>query len=83
MHLLNEKGLKPVLPGMDKVVKEAFFIYSKISLQPGEALMIKISKHMSDNAKDIKEIFDHVFGKNNDKIVLYVDGDIEITKIRV
>jgi len=52
-----------------------------MKLEPGEVLLVKIAPHVAPIARDIQSMVDAAFGKDNDKVILFVDGDIEITKV--
>lgn len=79
----NPNDLRPGDPVIDgpKILQRADLVWSKMKLEPGEVLLVKISKHLAPAAKEIQSIVDKAFGKDNDKVVLFVAEDIEFTKV--
>ena len=77
--------IRPADPVHDgkKILQRADVVWSRMRLEPDEVLLVKISKHMSDYVNDIKEVIDICFGKDNTKVLLYVDEDIEFTKVKM
>lgn len=79
----NPDNLKPADPIIDgpKILQRADVVWSKIELKQHEYLLVKVSAHLSDQMDDIKELIDHCFKRDNDKVLIYIDGDIEFSKV--
>lgn len=80
---INPLLIKPADDEIDgpKILQRADLVWSKMELKQGEYLLIKIPRHMVNYTKDISELVDHVFKRDADRVLLFVEGDIEITKV--
>lgn len=66
----------------EKILQRADVVWSKIKLEPGEVLLVKVAQHMSPHINDLKGLMDEVFGKDSNNVLLFVDGDVEFTKVQ-
>jgi len=80
MNQLNNQNLVDAKPS-GAILQRADIVWSRMKLEPGEVLLVKIAPHVAPIARDIQSMVDAAFGKDNDKVILFVDGDIEITKV--
>jgi hypothetical protein len=80
---INPQGLKPANPVLDasKILQRADLVWSRMKLEPNEILLVKVSKHMAPMMGDIKDLMDHVFKREGDRVIVYLDGDIEFTRL--
>lgn len=67
--------------GKNKILQRADLTWSKMTIEPGEVLVVKVKPHMRDYLKDITQILDHVFPKNGDQILVFCEDDIELQKV--
>lgn len=80
----NPKLVAPAHDKIDgtKLLQRADVVWSRLTLEPDEVLLVKLSRHMANQAKEIQQLIDTAFGKDNDRIIIYVAGDIEFTKVK-
>jgi len=79
----NPKDLVPASPQVDamKILQRADVVWSRIKLEPGEYLLVKIGKHMGSQANEIQKMIDSVFKRESDRVLIYTEGDLEISKV--
>ena len=80
---LNSNRIEPACPDIDgpKLLQRADIIWSRLRLEANEVLLVKVSRHMASNIDSIKDLMDQIFKREGDRVVLYVDGDIEFTRL--
>lgn len=81
-EILNKKNLKPALEEF-KIQQRADVVWSRMTLEPNEVLLVKVAPHMSAYIRDIGEMLTHIFKKQGagDRIVVFQDGDISFEKV--
>ena len=65
---------------MDKLLQRPDVVWSKMDFNENEVLMVKVSKHMAPMFDDIKNMLDTVFKSKRQKVILFIDGDLEFYK---
>lgn len=52
-----------------------------LRLEKDQVLLIKVGKHLQHEVKAIQEIVDKAFGACNDRIIIFVDGDLDFQTV--
>lgn len=81
-HDLNGLTKDLGTPGDKKIVQRADVVWSKMTLDPGEVLLVKVGKHMLSDIHDIARILDGAFKGQEERVIIYGDGDLDIVKAR-
>lgn len=78
----NKSKIKPASErDAPKILERADILLKRTKLEPGEILLIKVSKHMMPHFNDIKNIIDSVFKNESDRVLVYIDGDVTFEKV--
>lgn len=85
MHPLDLNKLK-FEPGWEprdgsRILQKADAAWSKLKLEHGEVLLVKVAKHMIPQMQEIKGIIDSVFKREGDKVLIFAEGDVEFAKV--
>lgn len=66
-----------------KLVQNAEVVWSRIKLEKGEVLLVKVGRHMVDYFNDIKIIVDKAFGKDATNVIVFMENDVEFEKVQL
>ena len=74
--------LHDLLMPKEKKMERADLIWSRMRLDPGEVLFVKVSLSAAEHAGAISDMIDKAFGAaNKDRVLVYVEGTLELTKV--
>ncbi len=80
---INPQHLHPACPEIDgpKVLQRPDLVWSRMKLEPGEYLLVKVSNHAAPIVNDIKAMIDSVFKREGDRVILFMEGDLTFEKV--
>ena len=80
---LNSDRLKPADPVIDgpKIMQRADIVWSKMQLEPGEYLLVKVGRHAAPALEQIHAMVNDCFKKEGDRVIVFVDGDVSFEKV--
>lgn len=81
-HDPNKTNLKLVTPpgAPEQILQRADLVWSRMKLEAGEVLLIKMGEHLRPVQNDVKAMVDHIFKREGDRVLLYFEGDLEFIK---
>lgn len=77
---VNPLGLSGVQE--KKIVQRADIVWSKMKLEPGEYLLVKVADHARPILNEIHAMVDHCFKKEGDRVIVFCEGDISFEKVK-
>lgn len=78
---LNNRGLSDAMGAALKPLQRADLVWSTMKLGEGEVLLVRLAKHMIPLGKEVQQLIDTAFGKDNNRVIIYYDGDADFTKV--
>lgn len=81
----NPENLDHAVGPLDKksvgqILQRADVVWSRIKLEPGEVLLVKLSAHLRPVADDVVSMIDTAFGRDGDRVVVFFEDEVEFTK---
>ena len=70
------------LDAQPKLMQRADLVWSRMKLEEGEVLLVKVGKHMTPALEEIRYQLELCFKEYGDRVLLFVDGDVDFTKVQ-